>query len=355
MQNDQVADEKKKYIAYWLWTGAGLIFAMLVIGGITRLTGSGLSMTDWNLIMGAFPPMSAEEWRQAFAQYKQFPEYQHLNTGMTLWGFKKIFFWEYLHRLLGRVLGLVFLIPFIWFWFRGYFNRKLLKRMFILMGLGAAQGAMGWIMVKSGLVDNPHVSHYRLAAHLLLAFVLIGFCVWYALDLQTSTDTGEATARNRSYKNWGLAILGVFMLQVIWGALTAGLDAGLMYNSFPLMNESWLPRNGLALQPLLINLVENPGTVQWIHRLLGTLLGLLVIGLWVKTKFSPAGKGLSQRVDLLLGAILVQYLLGVFTLLYQVPVTLGVIHQAMAMVLWIAWLVFFHYLVSTPVTNAKVS
>lgn len=346
---------QKKHVSYWLWTGAGLIFLMLVIGGITRLTGSGLSMTDWNLIMGAFPPMSAEEWRQAFAQYKQFPEYQQLNIGMSLGEFKQIFFWEYLHRLLGRAIGLVFLIPFLWFWVRGYFDSKLLKRMLILFGLGAAQGAMGWIMVKSGLVDNPHVSHYRLAAHLLLAFVLIGFCAWYALDLQTSTGKDEVAARNGSYKNWGLAILGVFVLQVIWGALTAGLDAGLIYNSFPLMNESWFPRHGLALQPLLINLVENPGTVQWIHRLLGTLLALLIIGLWIKTKFSPTEKELSRRVDILLGVILIQYLLGVFTLLYQVPVALGVIHQAMAMILWIAWLVYFHYVVSPPVINAKAS
>lgn len=342
---------QKKIVAGWLWAGTGLIFLMLIIGGITRLTGSGLSMTDWNLIMGALPPMSAEEWQQAFARYQQFPEYQQLNVGMALGEFKQIFFWEYLHRLIGRFIGIVFLVPFLWFWVRGYFDARLLKRMLVLFGLGAAQGAMGWIMVKSGLVDNPHVSHYRLAAHLLLAFLLIGVCVWYALDLRNLADKDEEAVRYGSYKKWGLVILGIFVLQVFWGALTAGLDAGFIYNSFPRMNGSWFPRNGLALQPALKNLVENPGTVQWVHRLLGTLLALTVTGLWIKTKFSEVEKAVSLRVDILLGAILLQYLLGIFTLLYHVPVALGVIHQAGAVLFWIAWLIYFHRLSSSPHTT----
>lgn len=350
MQNDPTVNKKKKHIAYWLWTGVGLIFVMLVIGGITRLTGSGLSMTDWNLIMGALPPMSAEEWRQAFEQYKQFPEYQHLNTGMTLWGFKKIFFWEYLHRLLGRILGLVFLIPFIWFWIRGYFNRKLLKRMFVLMGLGASQGAMGWIMVKSGLVDVPYVSHYRLAAHLLLAFVLIGFCVWYALDLKQTSDKGLSI--DSSYKKWGFGIGVLLLLQIFWGALTAGLDAGYIYNTFPLMNESWLPHNSFSMQPLIMNFVEHPGLVQWVHRVLGTILALSVIGLSIKTTMDTrVSRGLQLRVHVLVALIVVQYVLGIFTLLYFVPVALGVAHQAMAMVFWVAWLAYYHYLSTIPKQN----
>ncbi len=343
MQNDQIGEKQKKYIARWLWTGVGLIFVMLVIGGITRLTGSGLSMTDWNLIMGALPPMSAEEWRQVFERYKQFPEYQHINTGMTLWEFKQIFFWEYLHRLLGRLLGIVFLIPFAWLWIRGYFNKKLLKRMFVLMGLGAAQGAMGWIMVKSGLVDVPYVSHYRLAAHLLLAFILIAFCAWYALDLQQSSN--PSTHFGPSYKPWGLAVGILLFLQIFWGALTAGLDAGFIYNTFPLMNESWLPQNGFSMQPLLINLVENPGTVQWVHRLLGTVLALTVLGLWVKAiTDNSLTQDIKLRVHILGAIILVQYMLGIFTLIYYVPVALGVIHQAVAMILWVAWLAYYHYL-----------
>lgn len=350
MQSDQIGRNQKKYIARWLWTGVGLIFVMLVVGGITRLTGSGLSMTDWNLIMGVLPPMSAEEWQQAFERYKQFPEYRHINTGMTLWGFKKIFFWEYLHRLLGRLLGLVFLIPFFWFWLRGYFNRKLLKRMFILMGLGAAQGAMGWIMVKSGLVDNPYVSHYRLAAHLLLAFILIGFCVWYALDLrQTSNRTMRLDA---VYKRWGLVVGILLILQIFWGALTAGLDAGLIYNSFPLMNESWLPRNAFSMHPLLINLIENPGMVQWVHRILGTVLALMVLGIWVKAMTdNTLPQGVKLRLHVLGALILVQYVLGILTLIYHVPVALGVIHQAVAMIFWVAWLVYYHYLSTIPKRN----
>jgi len=350
MQDDQIGKKQKKYIAYWLWTGVGFIFVMLVIGGITRLTGSGLSMTDWNLIMGALPPMSAEEWRQAFERYKQFPEYQHINTGMTLWEFKKIFFWEYLHRLLGRVLGIVFLIPFAWFWIRGYFNNKLLKRMFILLGLGAAQGAMGWIMVKSGLIDVPYVSHYRLAAHLLLAFILIGFCAWYALDLQQTSN--RSTQSDPAYKTWGLTVGVLLFLQIFWGALTAGLDAGFIYNTFPLMNENWLPRNGFSMQPLLINLVENPGMVQWIHRLLGTVLALTVLGLWGKAVIdNTLTQDVKLRVHILGVLILVQYVLGIFTLIYFVPVALGVIHQALAMIFWVAWLAYYHYLSTIPRQN----
>lgn len=335
---------QRKIVAGWLWTGAGLIFLMLVIGGITRLTGSGLSMTDWNLIMGAIPPTNLQEWKEAFEQYKQFPEYQQLNYGMSLWEFQQIFFWEYLHRLLGRFIGIVFLIPFLWFWFRGYFNSRLLKRMFILFGMGALQGAMGWIMVKSGLVDNPYVSHYRLAAHLILAFLLIGLCVWFALDLRERPIDTIADANRTNFKKWAVIILAVFFMQVFWGALTAGLDAGLVYNTFPLMSGSWIPRDWFGLQALLINFVENPGTVQWMHRILGTLLTALVIALWIKTRISQVNSALKIRVSLLLGVILMQYILGIFTLLYRVPVALGVAHQAVAMLFWVMWLIFFHKL-----------
>ena len=353
-----ISKAKRKRIAWWLWTGVGLVFLMLVIGGITRLTGSGLSMTDWNLIMGAFPPTSPQEWQEAFARYKQFPEYQQLNTGMSLDEFKGIFFWEYLHRMLGRFIGLVFLIPFLWFWIRGYFNSRLIRRMFVLFGLGALQAAMGWVMVKSGLVDIPHVSHYRLAAHLLLAFVLIGFCVWYALDLQRDRSKAASSGGIASLERWSLGVAALFFLQVLWGAFTAGLEAGLIYNTFPLMNGSLLPRFGLSMEPLLLNLVENPGTVQWMHRILGTLLTAVVIGLWLKARkhSTDSSSVLEFYAALLVGVILIQYLLGVLTVLYHVPVALGVIHQGVAMIFWIVWLIFHYKLVRgkgmlTPATS----
>lgn len=316
---------------------------MVVVGGITRLTDSGLSMSDWSLIMGAIPPMSEAEWMAAFERYKEFPQYQQLNAGMSLAEFKTIFFWEYIHRLLGRLIGLVFLIPFAFFWIRGYFNTKMLRRAWILFGLGALQGAMGWIMVKSGLVDVPYVSHYRLAIHLLLAFVLFGFCVWYALDLQKRTRP-DPPEQKGTLKKWAWGILAVFAIQVTWGAFTAGLNAGYMYNTFPLMNGEWLPQNAWSLQPVALNLVENPGTVQWMHRIVGTLLVILVVGLWWKTRRSGGHELLTLKARMLLGMILTQYVIGILTVITQVEIVTAVVHQAAAVVIWFLWLWYYHEL-----------
>ncbi len=339
-----------KYIRWWLWCGAALIFLMVVIGGITRLTGSGLSMSGWNLIMGALPPMGESEWMAAFERYKEFPQYRQLNEGMSLLEFKQIFFWEYIHRLLGRVIGIVFLIPFLFFWIRGYFSPKMLKRALILFGLGALQGTMGWIMVKSGLVDVPYVSHYRLALHLLLAFILFGFCVWFALDLSKNKVTKKAR-NGGDLKKWTLAIGGLFYVQLIWGAFTAGLDAGYIYNTFPLMNGDWLPKNAWSLQPAIINFVENPGLVQWAHRILGTMLAAIVIWLWLKTKKSDISRSLKKKAGLLVILIVAQYLLGILTVLYQVPVSLGVLHQAVAMIFWMGWLFYYYDLIKYNKTS----
>ena len=337
-------DEKNlRLISGWLWLGAFLVFLMVIIGGITRLTGSGLSMSDWNLIMGTIPPLNADQWQEAFKQYQQFPEYQQLNHGMSLFDFKQIFFWEYLHRLLGRMIGLVFLIPFLYFWIRGYFDSKQLKRMVILFGLGALQGAMGWFMVKSGLVDIPYVSHYRLAAHFLLAVILIGCCVWFAIDLR-SKGPMNPEAKNSGLRKIALLSVILFFIQITWGAFTAGLDAGLMYNTFPLMNGSWIPQHAWSLQPLVLNLLENRATVQWIHRIVGTLLTLQVLYLWWRTRsFSKQSVHLT-KAHILLGLILSQYVLGILTLLFQVPVVLGVAHQAVAILFWVAWLMYYHEL-----------
>lgn len=332
-----------KYIQWWLWCGSALIFLMVVIGGITRLTGSGLSMSDWNLIMGALPPMSESEWIAVFERYKQFPQYQQLNQGMSVNEFKQIFYWEYIHRLLGRITGIVFLVPFLFFWIRGYFSQKMLRRALFLFGLGALQGVMGWVMVKSGLVDVPYVSHYRLALHLLLAFILFGFCTWYALDLKESRITKKSRPVKDLHK-WALVAGWVFALQLIWGAFTAGLDAGYIYNTFPFMNGAWFPQNAWTLQPVIINFVENPGTVQWVHRIAGTLLCLLIIVLWIRTRNSGVSKTLIQKSGLLVVMILAQYLFGVLTVLYRVPVALGVLHQAFAMIFWMGWLFYYYEL-----------
>ncbi|HKK46963.1 MAG TPA: COX15/CtaA family protein, partial [Balneolaceae bacterium] len=297
MHSDRTSKEKS--VRYWLWTGAGLIFLMLIIGGITRLTGSGLSMTNWNLVMGTIPPLDHSSWLQAFDRYKQFPEYRQLNFGMTLPQFKAIFFWEYLHRLLGRLIGLVFFIPLVWFWWRGYFDRSLKKKMSVLLGLGILQGAMGWIMVKSGLVDNPHVSHYRLAMHLTLAFILLGCCIWFALDLRDGKVIRH-TPGKKQIKRWLLVIAVFFFVQIAWGAFVAGLHAGKIYNTFPLMNSRWIPSHAWSLKPVLLNLLANPGTVQWIHRIVGTLLTLVVILLWIKVQMAQTEPIIQKRALALL-------------------------------------------------------
>ncbi len=327
----------------WLWTGIIFISLMVIIGGITRLTDSGLSMSDWNLIMGAIPPTSEAEWMDTFEHYKQFPQYQQLNTEMDLEEFKSIFFWEYLHRLLGRLLGIVFIIPFLYFWLRGYFTPKLLKQMFILLGLGISQGAMGWIMVKSGLVDIPYVSHYRLAAHLSLAFILVGYCFWLALDVRYGRSSEQEISTQIPLKKWLIAIGILFWIQMLYGAFTAGLDAGFMYNTFPKMAGQWLPPTFSILDPFILNFFENPGTVQWIHRLNGTILLITVAVFWWKSKSSESQRVWFLLTGSLLGILCLQYLTGIFTLIYNVPIVLGVIHQTIAILFWGAYLAIWHH------------
>lgn len=341
----EMSESQRRPVRLWLWSGAVLVFLMLVIGGITRLTQSGLSMVNWRPLMGAIPPLNHAQWMEVFNQYKQFPEYQQLNTGMTLSEFKFIFFWEYLHRLIGRIIGVVFLLPFAWFAIRGYFNKPLFKRVLVVFGLGIMQGLMGWIMVKSGLVNRPYVSHFRLAAHLMLAFTIFAFCVWYARDLALRPNqTSVASSVLRSLRKWVWWIGGLLLLQVIWGAFVAGLKAGHMFNTFPTMLGRWIPVQLWDLSPGWINPFENPVTVQWIHRIIGTVLGLTIIMMWIRSITSDLDRKTTFLSSVLLGAVLVQYLLGVLTLLHNVPVVLGVMHQAMAMILWGCWLVFLHHL-----------
>jgi heme a synthase len=334
----------RKHIRIWYWSGAVLVFIILVIGGITRLTQSGLSMVEWNPIMGVIPPLIEADWLETFEKYRQFPEYQHHNRGMSLDEFKFIFFWEYVHRMAGRLIGLVFIIPFGWFVIKKKFNTRQLKRALLLLILGLTQGIMGWYMVMSGLVDVPYVSPYRLAAHLLIAFVIFGCCVWFALDLKRYRNqypTGNGPGFQLRW--WLTGFIIVLILQVAWGAFTAGLNAGHVYNTFPKMNQFWIPPEAWLLEPFIQNVFENPAAVQWIHRVLGTLLIVMVIYIWAKTMFSNTDKTLKWWSVVLLGTVLVQYLTGVITLLLHVPVSLAVIHQAFAMILFGVVIGFYHY------------
>ncbi len=346
-----IPEIRRAPLRFWLWSIAGMTLLTLVVGGITRLTQSGLSIVDWAPLMGVIPPMNEVQWQEAFDRYRAYPEYQQLRQGMTPEEFRFIFFWEYMHRMVARAIGLVFLLPFLFFWVKGYLNRPLLKRLFVLFGLGAAQGVMGWLMVASGLVDQPRVSHYRLAAHLSLAFIIFCYAVWLARDLAVRPGgirLPEATGRR--LRQGILAVGALMAVQVIWGAFVAGLKAGFYYNTFPLMAGSLVPPDFLRLSPTLLNLVENPAAVQWVHRLLGTiLLGAVLWFTWRLRdrggdSFSREVDPFSRRMGVWFAALVaLQYLLGVVTLLLVVPVSLGVAHQAMAMVLFGVWVVWYHH------------
>jgi heme a synthase len=360
-----IAEERRKPVRIWLWSVAAMTFLTLIVGGITRLTQSGLSIVDWSPLMGVFPPMSEAGWQEAFDAYRAYPEYLELRRGMTMEEFRFIYFWEYLHRLVARAIGLVFLVPFVVFAIKGHLTGPLLKRTLILFGLGAAQGAMGWFMVASGLVDTPRVSHYRLAAHLSLAFVIFGYAVWLARDLavdggrDTASSPGPHPEKARSgastsahrFMRRGLLLIGALLaVQIVWGAFVAGLRAGFHYNTFPLMGGSLLPPDFVRLEPALLNLVENPTTVQWMHRLLGTVLLVVAAGFFLKVRRVHDADARTKVLNVALFAgIGTQYLLGVGTLVWMVPVWLGVTHQAAAMVLVGLWLVWLHDVLNRPV------
>lgn len=320
-----MSEGDKKKIIIWLLAGCFLIFAMVVVGGITRLTGSGLSITEWNVVMGAIPPMNEQAWQEAFDKYKQIPQYQKLNYDFELSDFKKIFFWEYLHRLIGRMIGFVFLVPFLYFLWKKKLTPEWIRKSLFLFLLGGLQGFLGWFMVKSGLTERTSVSHYRLAIHLLAAFITFGFTWWFALQLMF--EKRETHAGNKMY-NLLKVILGVVILQLIYGAFTAGLHAGRIANTFPTMDGEWIPSGINALSPAYFNFFENLLTVQFIHRILACIIVLLIAVLWWMGRKEPLAPAQKKAIAFCLTAVGIQFLLGVFTLLYHVPVTLAALHQA---------------------------
>ncbi|HEX6211820.1 MAG TPA: COX15/CtaA family protein [Methylomirabilota bacterium] len=338
----QLPESHRRPLRAWLWSVAGATMIVLMVGGITRLTDSGLSMVEWQPLLGVVPPVTETQWEQRFDQYKQFPEYRHVRRGMTLAEFKVIYFWEYLHRMAARAIGLVFAVPFGIFWLRGYLSRPLALRALLLFGLGGLQGVMGWLMVSSGLIDRPSVSHYRLAAHLSLALLIFGYSIWLALDLRLGRTRLRvpASARRRMGRAAGVtgALLG---LQIVWGALVAGLDAGRFFNTFPLMEGRVLPPGLLdAGAPALLT---DPAAVQWMHRVLGTLL-LAAAVISFRAVRLPGADPSSRRLGaLLLGMISAQVVLGILTLLFLVPVGLGVAHQALATAILGVWLAWLHH------------
>jgi cytochrome c oxidase assembly protein subunit 15 len=325
-------------IATWLLFVAALVFLMVVVGGITRLTESGLSMVRWEPISGAIPPIGEDAWQAEFEAYRATPEYQKVNTGMSLSEFKEIYFWEYVHRLLGRVIGLAFALPLLWFALKRAIPSGYGWKLTGLLMLGGLQGAIGWWMVASGLVDRPEVSHIRLAVHLLLALLIFALLIWTALDLGNLSQDREARpARMSTLAIWTLSALG---LQLMFGAYVAGLDAGYAFNSWPKMGEDWFPAGTPMLEPFIVNFADNPIVVQFVHRWLAFLVAGLAVAL--------ALKAWKQRIHAPAAAIVattaLQILLGIATLLTGVELWIAVAHQAMAALLLGALILTAHSL-----------
>ena len=317
--------KSNKPVIIWLLSGCFLIFIMVLVGGITRLTHSGLSISNYKLISGTIPPMNALEWNEAFDLYKQYPEYEKLNYHFTLEEFKDIYFWEWLHRVIGRCIGLVFIIPFLFFIWTKKLSRATIKKGILLLIMGGFQGFLGWYMVKSGLVDKPDVSHYRLAAHLTTAFLTFAFSFWVALDLIYP----EKKQIDSYLRNLVRLTFIVLIIQIIWGAFVAGLDAGFIHNHWPLMSEGKLIHETVYIeqQPILKNFIEGKSGVQFIHRYLAYVVVALCFFIWFKSKKKTTTVLQQKGIQAILILVGLQFILGVLTILFAVPLWLGIAHQ----------------------------
>jgi len=334
---------RNRPVAIWLLVCCAMVFAMVVLGGVTRLTGSGLSMVEWDPIFGIVPPLTEDAWLRVFELYKQSPEYLKINIGMDLHAFKYIYSFEFAHRLLGRAIGLVFLVPLLIFLVRGRLGRRLLPKLVVMFILGGLQGVLGWYMVKSGLVDKPHVSQYRLTAHLALAVIIYAYMLWIALGLWYADGRHGGRAVVPTGLRIGSFIPGCLVfITILSGGFVAGLKAGLIYNTFPLMDGRWIPETVFMQSPLWRDLFENAVTVQFNHRLLALLTFASVVILWLASLRRPLPAQLRVALHLLMAATLLQVMLGISTLLLHVPVPLAATHQAGALLLFTVALYLSH-------------
>lgn len=352
--NSRQSNPSDRNVAFWLWIVCTLIVVMVGVGGITRLTGSGLSIADWNPIMGAVPPRSEAEWQQAFDLYKanarvQYEQFSRNLGEMTLADFQEIYFWEYFHRLLGRVIGLVYAIPLAVFWVRGRIRGSLRWKLLLGLVLGGGQGFLGWFMVRSGFAELPRVSHFRLAAHLSMALVLFSYLLWIILDLNPFW-----THRHTNYHNLGrlrkfsrsfLILLGV---QIVWGAFTAGLQAGYFYNTYPLMGGRFFPETTW-------NIFSNPVAVQFVHRHLGLLVVLAAFGLWGFAQTHRLMDRQKLGLNLLLLCGVLQFILGLYTLISGLNLVAAVSHQVMACLLLGSALLTYHELIEPNSVTSRRS
>lgn len=340
---------QRRRLSIWLGTIAAATALVVVVGGITRLTHSGLSIVDWRPVVGIVPPLNESEWAESFARYRQFPEYRQLRPHMTMAEYQRIYYWEYLHRLAARMIGLVFLIPFAFFYVSGALTRPITRRVLVLFVLGGVQGVAGWLMVRSGLIDRPSVSHYRLALHLALALAIFGFCVWLIRDLSVDTTriAAPAAAAGRRTRQILTVVGGLLGAQIVWGAFVAGLKAGFVFNTFPLMGGTLLPAASWT-GPAALAFIQDPSGVQWMHRVLGTVLLAAALALRVHARRRKIGRAGERFCGALFWMIAAQYLLGVLTLIYVVPIGLAVAHQAMAVAIVGLWVCAMHHVRGRP-------
>jgi cytochrome c oxidase assembly protein subunit 15 len=336
--------KENNYVIIWLLSGCLLLFMMVVVGGITRLTNSGLSMTDWHLVTDTFPPLTDAKWSQAFEEYKKFPEYQKINihNDFTLSDYKFIYFWEWFHRFIGRIIGLAFIVPFVYFLFKKRLSTATIKKCTVLLFMGGFQGFLGWFMVRSGLINDPDVSHFRLALHLTFAFITFAYTLWVALDLIYP----EKKKIEKSLRTIARVALALLLLQIIYGGFVAGLNAGLIHNHWPLMSDGQFIHDSVFLEQknLFLSFTEGKSGVQFVHRTLAYFVVGMIVLLYFKSMNFTLDKAQNNGIKILLLLVFVQFGLGVFTLLYGVPLWLGLIHQISAFFLLTAMTFTLHRL-----------
>ncbi len=333
----RLKDHPHRFMILWLCLGIFLVLSMVVVGGLTRLTHSGLSMTEWSFA-GSFPPVNEEGWNAEFGKYKQSPEYIELHSHFTLSEFKGIYWWEYIHRMLGRFIGVVFMIPFLLFLVLKRVPKGILPSLLLILALGTVQALLGWFMVKSGLVDVPRVSHYRLAAHLTTAFITCTVIFWVVFKV---FDHG-VVPRRLAMKPLPVVLIVLLLIQIVYGAFVAGMRAGLIHNTWPLMDGALVGDMVTAMDPLYQNFLENRSGVQFVHRTLGLIVAILAIYAgWKAVSTGNTHQKLSGKW--LIGMVVVQFLLGVFTLLMAVPIVLGVLHQVVALLLLLAVVAYYYF------------
>jgi len=337
---ETVTQQQNRRVAIWLLICCALVFAMVVLGGVTRLTGSGLSMVDWKPVTGVLPPLTEAEWLKTFEMYQQSPEFQKVNSHMDVEAFKGIFWLEFLHRLLGRLIGVVFFVPFLVFAAKGYIGKHEWPKYLLMFVLGGMQGLIGWYMVKSGLVNDPHVSQYRLTTHLVAAFLIYAYMFWVALSLLWPRSSSE----RHPWFGKALAVTSLVSITIVSGGFVAGLKAGKIFNTFPMMGDYWIPPGVMALEPAWRNFFDNPATVQLDHRVLAVTTFFVVVTFWALIRKTDLSARATTAVHWLLAALFVQVSLGILTLLYYVPTALAATHQAVAMLLFTAALYLAHCL-----------